>query len=216
MQLPDAKQLPVKICHACHDWLKTTNDQIEFYNEIADSWQKYLSDTDRSAPDSQVLVVKEVFPAENLTVAYIDVKRCYADASSVSGHSTTSDNCDDCDEEAATSEVGEYESMATDVYGVSSDDDDDNTAATSAQPESETSAAQPDETRSTRKRQRRQSELDNRPIPSHWNVNDASVECDMCGITLARKYSLVVHFAKEHGLRGRFSCESCPEVFRYK
>lgn len=58
--------------------------------------------------------------------------------------------------------------------------------------------------------------VDNRPIPSHWNANNAAVQCDMCGMSFLRKCSIIPHFAKAHGLDRQFSCESCPKLFRSK
>lgn len=57
-------------------------------------------------------------------------------------------------------------------------------------------------------------QLDTRPKPSHWNANDACVECDLCGMSFWRKCMLVQHFGKQHDLLGQYSCESCTRVFR--
>lgn len=59
-------------------------------------------------------------------------------------------------------------------------------------------------------------QLDNRPIPSHWNANNAAVQCDICGMSFWRKYSIISHFSKVHGLHRKFSCESCPKMFQSK
>lgn len=56
----------------------------------------------------------------------------------------------------------------------------------------------------------------NRPIPSHWNANDGPVECDLCGQKFWRKYLINSHLATKHGLRRKFSCISCPKLFRTK
>lgn len=51
-------------------------------------------------------------------------------------------------------------------------------------------------------------------IPSHWNSNDAPVECDICGESICNKSTFNKHLAKEHDLHRRYSCQFCPKMFQ--
>lgn len=104
---------------------------------------------------------------------------------------------------------GEQNQQLSDLIEISEDEDDDSKNETSMVAK-----------RPTAKKKRLGklvlTQLDSRPKPSHWNARNASAACDMCGMWFYAKNQLIGHFARQHSLYRRFSCEVCPKLFRDK